>query len=68
MYDYKLTFDNGKKFKLMAENLDVAHSKIVNYINMNNLRDCIIICSNGSIRRVTKTGEHHWNHDGFSFD
>ena len=68
MYDYKLTFDNGKKFKLTAENLDVAHSKIVNYINSNDLKECIIICSNGSIRRVIKTGERHWNHDGFSFD
>lgn len=65
---YKLTFDNGKKFKSTTENLDQTHSKIVNYINKYNLRECTIITPNGKIRRVRKTGQWHWNYNGFSFD
>lgn len=68
MYTYKLTFNNGDKFKLTAKNLDEAHTKIVNYINKNNLTKCLINCPNGIIRRVVKTGQHHWNHPNFLFD
>ena len=68
MFTYKLKFDNGKKFKLTVENLTTAHDKIVKYINENNLRECIITCPNGVIRRATKTGNWHWAHNGFSFD
>ena len=67
-FTYKLTFDNGQKFKLTAENLDEAHVKIVNYINKNNLNECIILTPNNKIRAVRKTGEYHWNHNGFSFN
>ena len=68
MYTYKLTFNNGDKFQTTTENLDQAHSKIVSYINKNNLTECIINCPNGIIRRVRKTGEFHWNHNNFAFD
>jgi Pyruvate/2-oxoacid:ferredoxin oxidoreductase delta subunit len=68
MYTYKLKFDNGKKFTSRTENLDQTHTKIVKYINKNDLKECTIICPNGAIRRVRKTGEVHWNHSGFQFD
>ncbi len=68
MYSYKLTFNNGKKFTSTTENLDQTHSKIVSYINSNDLKECIILCPNGVTRRVTKTGNWHWNHNGLSFD
>ncbi len=68
MYIYKLEFDNGTKFKSTTKNLDQTHKKIVDYINKNNLKSCIITCPNGVVRRVRKTGEWHHNHNGFSFD
>jgi hypothetical protein len=68
MNTYILKFDNGKQFKSSTKNLDQTHSKIVSYINKNNLKSCIITCPNGTIRRVRKTGEYHWNHNEFAFD
>ena len=66
-YTYKLTFDNGQKFKLTSENLDEAYVKIINYIDKNNLKSCIIYTPNNTMRKVIKTGEYHWNHNGFTF-
>jgi hypothetical protein len=68
MFTYKLTFDNGAKFISKGKNLDVVHTKIVNYIEKNNLKECIILCPNNVTRRVRKTGSYHWNHNGYSFD
>ena len=68
MGTYKIEFNNGKKFKLVANNLDETHTKVVNYINNNNLVQCMIMCPNGVVRRVRKTGSQHWNHNGFEFD
>jgi NAD-dependent dihydropyrimidine dehydrogenase PreA subunit len=68
MYTYKLKFDNGKKFTSTTENLDQTHAKIVKHINENDLKECTIMCPNGVIRRVRKTGSLHWNHNGFQFD
>jgi hypothetical protein len=68
MYTYKLTFDNGKRFNSTTENLDQTHTKIVKHINENNLKECTILCPNGVICRVRKTGSFHWNHNGFQFD
>lgn len=68
MYTYKLMFDNGAKFQTTCENLDKAHTKIVSYINKNNLNNCIITCPNGITRSVTKSGNFHWKHNGFSFN
>ena len=66
-YTYKLKFNNDQKFKLTAENLDEAYVKIINYINKKNLKSCIIFTPNNKMRKVIKTGEYHWNHDGFTF-
>jgi hypothetical protein len=68
MYTYKLEFENGKKMITKAEKLDDAHVKIIGYMEKENLFKCIIKCPNGIIRRVMKTGEWHWNHNGYSFD
>ena len=68
MYTYRVTFDNGEKFKSTSKNLDQTHEKIINYIEKNDLKECKILCPNGVIRRVRKTGQHHWKHNGYSFD
>jgi hypothetical protein len=68
MNTYKLEFNNGKKFISKTENLDQTHTKIVKYINENDLKECTILCPNRIVRRVRKTGSQHWNHNGFEFD
>jgi NAD-dependent dihydropyrimidine dehydrogenase PreA subunit len=67
-FTYRLTFDNGQKFQTTTSSLDEAHAKIVKHMTKHNLNECLIACPNGTIRRVKKTGESHWNHPGFSFD
>jgi hypothetical protein len=67
-YTYKLTFSNGKKFKTITSNLCEAHEVIVKYMNSNeDVTDCHILCDNGSVRRVVRTGRYHWNHFGYEF-
>lgn len=68
MYTYKLKFNDGKKFVSTTKNLDETYSKIVNHINKNNLESCFVTCPNGKITKATKTGEYHWNHNGFRFE
>jgi hypothetical protein len=68
MYTYKLEFNNGKKFITKSEKLDGAHVKIISYMEKEGLTNCTITCPNNTIRRVAKTGEFHWNHNGYSFD
>jgi hypothetical protein len=68
MHTYKLEFNNGKRCQTHTENLDQTHAKIISYMNKNNLIECIIKCPNGMLRRVRKTGETHFKHNGFSFD
>lgn len=68
MYTYKLKFNNGKKFSTTTENLDQAHTKIVDYMKNNNLNECLILCPNGVTRQVINNGNWHWNHNGFSFN
>ena len=68
MYTYKLTFDNGEKFRSITENLDLTHEKIIRHIERKDLKECSILCPNGVIRRVRKTGEWHWKHNGYAFD
>jgi hypothetical protein len=68
MNTYKLTFDNGAKFQVTTENLDQAHSKIIPYMEKNELTKCVITCPNGAIRTVQKTGNWHWNHNGYTFN
>lgn len=68
MPTYKLQFDNGAKFQTTSKNLTEAHTKIVRYVNNNNLHTCTITCPNGVVRRVCKTGKWHPIHNGFIFD
>lgn len=68
MHIYKLTFENGEKFTTITQNLDQTHKTAVWYMTENNLKECIILCNNGMLRRVRKTGENHFKHNGFSFD
>lgn len=69
LYTYKLLFSDGKKFICTRTNLDKAHFTVVQYMKKNkDLTQCLITCPTGIVRRVRKTGEWHWNHNGYSFD
>jgi hypothetical protein len=68
MNTYKLRFNNGAKFQTTCKTLDKAQAKVVSYINKNDLTSCSIICPNGIIKTVNKTGAWHWNHNGFTFN
>jgi hypothetical protein len=61
-------FDNGERFPMEAKDLDALHVSVVDYMNTHNLSECLITCPSKISRRVRRTGEKHWNHDGFSFD
>ena len=72
MNNYKLTFDNGQIIEIK---IDLSNPKsymnleafCVHYIQKNNLTNCHIQKPDGVIGRVAKTGQYHWNHNGFSF-
>ena len=68
MNTYKLTFDNGAKLQTTTKNLDQAHTKIIAYINKNNLNSCVIVCPNSIVRTVVKNGNWHHTHNGFIFN
>lgn len=72
MKNYKLTFDNGKVIEIP---MDLTNPKsymnvqafCVHFIEKNNLSHCEIVKWDGSIGLVKKTGNWHWNHNGYSF-
>ena len=68
MNTYKLQFNNGEKCITKAEKLSDAHVKIISYMEKKNLMNCIIICPNGITKTVKKTGDWHWNHNGYLFN
>jgi hypothetical protein len=68
MHTYKVSFDNGLFFKIKMQNLDKVHESVVFFMEKGDFKECTIICDNGIFRRVRKTGETHFKHNGFSFD
>ena len=72
MNNYRLTFDNGQVIEIKIDLTNpTAYMNLeafcVNFIEKNNLKECHILKPNGKIGRVAKTGNHHWNHNGYSF-
>jgi hypothetical protein len=65
---YKLTFNDGTRFQSTTETLSQTQSKVVSYINKNNLINCVITCLNGQQGSVAKTGQWHPIHNGFLFN
>ena len=72
MNNYQLTFDNGQVINIK---IDLTNPKAfmnlqafcVHHIEKNELKSCDILTPSGVMRRVVKSGNYHWNHDGYSF-
>jgi hypothetical protein len=72
MKNYRLTFDNGQVIEIKIDLTNPksymnAQAFCVDFIEKNKLSNCQIIKHDGSIGLVKKTGNWHWNHNGYSF-
>lgn len=69
MSTYKFSFDNNNKSTNTLKNLAEAEALAVKYMDhYEHVKKCEITTPNGSISVVRKTGDYHWNHNGYSFE
>lgn len=68
MATFKFHFDNNNKSTNTVKNLAEAEALAVAYMgNYSNVKKCEITTPSGNLSIVKKTGDYHWNHNGYSF-